>query len=39
MVRFHGVFAPRAKVRPALRQLLARETKPDATSVDTEAPC
>jgi hypothetical protein len=38
MVRFHGVFAPRAKVRPALRQLLARETKPDATSVDTEAP-
>ena len=37
MVRFHGVFAPRAKVRPALQQLLPQK-QPDAKSASTEAP-
>jgi len=37
MVRFHGVFAPRAKVRPALQQLLPQK-QPDAKSASAEAP-
>jgi hypothetical protein len=34
MVRFHGVFAPRAKVRPALQQLLPQ--KPQASTTATK---
>jgi hypothetical protein len=33
MLRFHGLFAPRAKVRPALRQLLPQ--KPQASTTAT----
>jgi hypothetical protein len=38
MVRFHGVFAPRAKVRPALQALLPPKTQADAESTSTQAP-
>jgi hypothetical protein len=44
MVRFHGVFAPRAKVRPALRALLPQKPQPkaasagDCTTLDAEPP-
>ena len=37
MVRFHGVFAPRAKVRPALQQLLPQKSQPASTAT-TEPP-
>ena len=30
-MRFHGVFAPRAKVRPALQALLPQKPQPEAT--------
>jgi hypothetical protein len=32
MVRFHGVFAPRAKARPALQQLLPAKPQPEAST-------
>jgi len=38
MVRFHGVFAPRAKVRPALQALLPQKPQSKATSASTECP-
>ena len=39
MVRFHGVFAPRATVRPALQALLPRKAqgKPSSTSTEPSA--
>jgi len=38
MVRFHGVFAPRAKVRPALQQLLPQKSQPEANTATTTEP-
>jgi len=38
MVRFHGVFAPRAKVRPALQQLLPEQPQPDASAATSQPP-
>ena len=38
MVRFHGVFAPRAKVRPALQALLPQKPQPEASTATTTEP-
>jgi hypothetical protein len=38
MVRFHGVFAPRATVRPALKQLLPEKPQPDVSTAATQPP-
>jgi len=38
MVRYHGVFAPRAKARPALQQLLPSKTRPDASTATAQPP-
>jgi len=37
-VRFHGVFAPRAKVRPALQALLPQKAQPEASTATTTEP-
>ena len=37
MVRFHGVFAPRSKVRPALKELLPEQPQPEPTTTEPTA--
>ena len=37
MVRFHGVFAPRSKVRPALAELLPEQPQPEPTTTEPTA--